>query len=155
MYFRTGEGTNDIGASRYHIMHGVEAILRRLQSDHIDLYYVHRWDETTPIAETLRGLNDLVSSGKVRYVGASNYMAWQLAHANLLAKQTALGAARMASESDAGPEQLRARVTSKGGTTAAALSSFEHDDFHIHVSKALHAACNRSRELANELGKDR
>jgi len=71
-----------------------------------------------------------------------------------LTLQTALGAATMASESDVGPEQLRARVTSKGGTTAAAISSFEHHDFHNNVSKALHAACNRSRELANELGKD-
>lgn len=74
--------------------------------------------------------------------------------ATKLTLQTALGAARMASESDVGPDQLRARVTSKGGTTAAAISSFEHNDFHIHVSNALHAACNRSRELTNELGKD-
>jgi pyrroline-5-carboxylate reductase len=71
-----------------------------------------------------------------------------------LTLQTALGAARMASESDVDPEQLRARVTSRGGTTAAAIASFEHDDFHNTVSKALHAAYNRSRELANELGKD-
>jgi pyrroline-5-carboxylate reductase len=71
-----------------------------------------------------------------------------------LTLQTALGAARMAAESDAGPEQLRGRVTSKGGTTAAAISSFEQNDFHNSVSKALKAACNRSRELANELGKD-
>jgi pyrroline-5-carboxylate reductase len=71
-----------------------------------------------------------------------------------LTLQTALGAARMATESDVDPEQLRARVTSRGGTTAAAISSFEHHDFHNNVSKALHAAYNRSRELANELGKD-
>jgi pyrroline-5-carboxylate reductase len=71
-----------------------------------------------------------------------------------LTLQTALGAARMATESDVDPEQLRARVTSRGGTTAAAISSFEHHDFHNTVSKALHAAYNRSRELANELGKD-
>jgi aryl-alcohol dehydrogenase-like predicted oxidoreductase len=82
----TGDGPNDHGASRYHLMNAVEASLRRLQSDHIDLYYVHRWDEATPIAETLRGLDDLVSSGKVRYVGASNFASWQLAHANLLAE---------------------------------------------------------------------
>ena len=82
----TGEGTNDQGASRYHMMNAVEASLRRLQSDHIDLYYVHSWDETTPIGETLRGLDDLVRQGKVRYVGASNFASWQLAHANLLAE---------------------------------------------------------------------
>ena len=82
----TGEGPNDRGASRYHIMNGVEASLRRLQSDHIDLYQIHRWDAQTPIDETLRALDDLVRSGKVRYVGASNFAAWQLARANLLAE---------------------------------------------------------------------
>jgi aryl-alcohol dehydrogenase-like predicted oxidoreductase len=82
----TGEGPNDRGASRYHIMNGVEASLRRLQSDHIDLYQIHRWDTSTPIDETLRALDDLVSSGKVRYIGASNFAAWQLARANLLAE---------------------------------------------------------------------
>lgn len=85
-YSRTGDGPNDRGASRYHLMNAVEASLRRLQSDHIDLYYVHRWDEETPIAETLRGLDDLVSQGKVRYLGASAFAAWQLAEANLLAE---------------------------------------------------------------------
>jgi aryl-alcohol dehydrogenase-like predicted oxidoreductase len=84
-YSPTGDGPNDCGASRYHMMNAVEASLRRLQSDHIDLYYVHRWDENTPIEETLRGLDDLVSAGKVRYVGASAFASWQLAHANLLA----------------------------------------------------------------------
>jgi aryl-alcohol dehydrogenase-like predicted oxidoreductase len=81
-----GEGPNDRGASRYHIMRGVEASLRRLQSDHIDLYQIHRWDDQTPVEETLRALDDLVRSGKVRYVGASNFAAWQLARANLLAE---------------------------------------------------------------------
>lgn len=81
-----GDGPNDRGASRYHIINGVEASLRRLQSDHIDLYQLHRWDEKTPIEETLRALDDLVASGKVRYVGASNYAAWQLARANVLAE---------------------------------------------------------------------
>ncbi|MCL4505594.1 MAG: aldo/keto reductase [Chloroflexi bacterium] len=81
-----GDGTNDQGASRYHIINGVEASLRRLQSDHIDLYQIHRWDETTPLEETLRALDDLVRSGKVRYIGASNFAAWQLARANTLAE---------------------------------------------------------------------
>lgn len=71
-----------------------------------------------------------------------------------LTLQTALGAARMANESELDVEELRARVTSKGGTTAAAISSFEHNDFHQNVSKALQAAYNRSRELADELGRD-
>ena len=83
---KMGEGPNDRGASRYHVMNGVEASLRRLQTDHIDLYQIHSWDETTPIEETLRALDDLISRGKVRYVGASNFAAWQLAEANLLAQ---------------------------------------------------------------------
>jgi aryl-alcohol dehydrogenase-like predicted oxidoreductase len=81
-----GEGPNDRGASRYHIMQALETSLRRLHTDSIDLYYVHRWDETTPIEETLRAVDDLVRQGKVCYVGASEYASWQLAHANLLAE---------------------------------------------------------------------
>lgn len=74
--------------------------------------------------------------------------------ASKLTLQTALGAVRMANETDLDVATLRARVTSKGGTTAAAVSSFEQNDFHNHVSNALRAAYNRSRELADELGKD-
>jgi aryl-alcohol dehydrogenase-like predicted oxidoreductase len=85
-YMPTGDGPNDRGASRYHVMNAVEASLRRLQSDHIDLYYVHRWDEHTPIEETLRALDDLIRAGKVRYLGASEFASWQLARANLLAE---------------------------------------------------------------------
>ena len=85
VFFATGDGPNDRGSSRYHIINGVENSLRRLQSDHIDLYQMHRWDDETPIEETLRALDDLVRAGKVRYVGASAYASWQLAKANLLA----------------------------------------------------------------------
>ena len=85
-WYAVGEGPNDRGASRYHMMNAVEASLDRLQTDHIDLYYVHRWDEHTPIEETLRGLDDLLRAGKVRYLGASEFASWQLAHANLLAE---------------------------------------------------------------------
>jgi aryl-alcohol dehydrogenase-like predicted oxidoreductase len=67
-------------------MQAIDQSLRRLQTDHIDLYYVHRWDDTTPIEETLRGLDDLIRMGKVRYIGASAYASWQLAHANALAE---------------------------------------------------------------------
>jgi aryl-alcohol dehydrogenase-like predicted oxidoreductase len=81
-----GKGPNDRGASRYHMMQSVEASLHRLQSDHIDLYYVHRWDPLTPIEETLRALDDLIRMGKVRYVATSDFAAWQLAHANVLAE---------------------------------------------------------------------
>ncbi len=84
-FFPTGEGPNDRGASRYHLMDAVEGSLRRLRSDHIDVYFVHRWDDTTPIEETLRALDDLIRQGKVRYIGASDFASWQLAHANALA----------------------------------------------------------------------
>jgi aryl-alcohol dehydrogenase-like predicted oxidoreductase len=69
---------NQIGLSRAHIMSEVEASLRRLQTDYIDLYQVHSWDFETPIEETMRALDDLVRHGKVRYIGASNFTAWQL-----------------------------------------------------------------------------
>jgi aryl-alcohol dehydrogenase-like predicted oxidoreductase len=81
-----GDGPNDRGASRHRIMEGAEAALRRLQTDYIDLFQIHRWDDTTPIEETLRALDDLVRSGKARYVGASNFAAWQLARANAIAE---------------------------------------------------------------------
>lgn len=76
-----GKGPNDQGLSRAHIMNGVEASLRRLQTDYIDLYQSHWTDEDTPIEETLRAFDDLVKQGKVRYVGASNYSAWELMQA--------------------------------------------------------------------------
>ena len=77
---------NSWGASRYHMIHALEESLRRLQTDNIALYYCHRWDDTTPIEETLRGLDDLIRMGKICYIGASAYGSWQLAHANLLAE---------------------------------------------------------------------
>jgi aryl-alcohol dehydrogenase-like predicted oxidoreductase len=86
-YFnKTGNGPNDWGASRYHLYDAVEASLRRLQTDHIDLYYVHNFDPLTPVEEMLRGLDDLVRAGKLRYIGASQFLAWQIAHANLMAE---------------------------------------------------------------------
>src|SRR5258707_12091604 len=81
VYSRVGPGRNDIGASRQHIMEGVEASLRRLQTDHIDLYQAHWDDRETPLDETLRAFDDLVRQGKVRYIGASNYPAWRLTRA--------------------------------------------------------------------------
>jgi aryl-alcohol dehydrogenase-like predicted oxidoreductase len=76
-----GPGPNDKGLSRLHIMHAVEASLRRLQTDYIDLYQAHSDDRDTPLEETLRAFDDLVRQGKVRYVGASNYVAWRLTRA--------------------------------------------------------------------------
>lgn len=76
-----GPGPNDRGASRGHIMDGVKASLERLQTDHIDLYQIHANDPITPIEETLRALDDLVSQGLVRYIGVSNWAAWKIAKA--------------------------------------------------------------------------
>ena len=73
-----GTGPNDIGLSRVHILREVEHSLRRLQTDHIDIYLVHQPDPTTPHEETLRALDDLVHQGKVRYIGCCNYAAWQV-----------------------------------------------------------------------------
>jgi aryl-alcohol dehydrogenase-like predicted oxidoreductase len=76
--FPMGDGPNEAGLSRKHILAGVEASLRRLGTDYIDLYQVHAWDGVTPLLETLSTLDNLVKSGKVRYIGASNYSGWQL-----------------------------------------------------------------------------
>ncbi len=81
VYGRVGPGRNDIGASRGNIMDGVEASLRRLQTDHIDLYQIHANDSVTPVEETLRALDALVQQGKVRYIGCSNWQAWKIAKA--------------------------------------------------------------------------
>ena len=88
----TGSRPWDQGNSRQNIMRAVEASLRRLQTDHIDLYQLHFWDAATPIDETLRALDDLVHSGKVRYIGCSNFLAYQLARS--LGRSEVLGTAR-------------------------------------------------------------
>jgi aryl-alcohol dehydrogenase-like predicted oxidoreductase len=79
--WQSGPSVNDIGCSRKHIMDAFEGSLRRLGTDYIDVYYAHRWDTATPIDETLRALDDLVHQGKVRYIGCSNYLVWQLCKA--------------------------------------------------------------------------
>jgi aryl-alcohol dehydrogenase-like predicted oxidoreductase len=76
-----GDGPNDAGLSRHHIVRSVEASLRRLGTDYIDLYQVHEWDGQTPLEETLQALDDLIRSGKVRHIGCSNYAAWHLTKA--------------------------------------------------------------------------
>lgn len=80
-YGEVGPGPNDRGASRGHIMDSVKASLERLQTDHIDLYQIHGTDNVTPLDETLRALDDLVSEGLVRYIGISNWQAWKIAKA--------------------------------------------------------------------------
>jgi aryl-alcohol dehydrogenase-like predicted oxidoreductase len=86
-----GDGPNDAGLSRQHLIAQCEASLRRLRTDHIDLYQVHEWDGQTPLSETLRALDDLVRAGKVRYVGCSNYAGWQLMKALGVAEREGLG----------------------------------------------------------------
>jgi aryl-alcohol dehydrogenase-like predicted oxidoreductase len=76
--FRAGEGPNDVGSSRYHLIRSVEASLRRLGTDFMDLYQLHGFDALTPVEETLGVLDDLVRAGKIRYVGCSNFSGWQL-----------------------------------------------------------------------------
>ena len=81
-----GDGPNDKGLSRKHILSGIDASLRRLGLDHVDLYQIHRWDAETPIAETMQALHDVVRAGKARYIGASSMFAWQFAQAQYVAR---------------------------------------------------------------------
>ena len=90
-YFPMGKDANARGTSRYHLVRAVEASLRRLATDRIDLYYMHRFDDVADLGETLRAIDDLVRSGKILYPACSNYAAWQVAHA--LGMQHAAGAA--------------------------------------------------------------
>lgn len=96
MRLQMGDGPNEQGASRYSVIHECEASLRRLGTDHIDLYQVHEWDGSTPLEETLGALDDLVHSGKVRYIGVSNNAGWQLMKA--LGTSDRLGISRYASQ---------------------------------------------------------
>lgn len=95
VFFPFGQKPNALGLSRLSIMREVEASLKRLNTDWIDLYQVHQWDRTTPIEETLRALDDLVRQGKVRYIGLSNFAAWQIAKADAMAR--AMGTERFIS----------------------------------------------------------
>jgi aryl-alcohol dehydrogenase-like predicted oxidoreductase len=85
VYYPMGPGPNDRGLSRKHILNAVDASLRRLGTDYLDLYQIHRWDNETPIEETMRALHDVVRAGKVRYIGASLMYAWQFAKAQAAA----------------------------------------------------------------------
>ncbi|MCT2592721.1 aldo/keto reductase [Streptomyces sp. N2-109] len=95
VYYPTGPSAMERGLSRKHIMAAVDASLRRLGTDYIDLYQIHRWDYTTPIEETMAALHDVVRAGKVRYLGASSMWAWQFAKAQESAR--AAGSTRFAS----------------------------------------------------------
>ncbi len=88
--FPTGSGVNDLGLGRKHLIASVDASLRRLQTDYIDLFQVHAWDQGTPLEETLTTLDGLVRQGKVRYLGASNFTGWQLQKAVDLSRRLGL-----------------------------------------------------------------
>ena len=90
--FPVGDGPNEVGSSRFHLIRACEASLRRLGTDHIDLYFMHGFDALTPVEETLRALDDLVRSGKIGYIGASNFSGWHLMKA--LATSERYGLAR-------------------------------------------------------------
>ena len=79
--FPMGSGPNDQGSSRHHLINACEGSLKRLGVDHIDLYQLHGWDGFTPVDETMAALDSLVATGKVRYIGASNFSGWQLSKA--------------------------------------------------------------------------
>jgi aryl-alcohol dehydrogenase-like predicted oxidoreductase len=86
VYYPMGPGPNDRGLSRQHLLSGIDASLRRLGTDYVDLYQIHRWDDATPVEETMRALHDIVRSGKARYLGASSMYAWQFAKAQHAAR---------------------------------------------------------------------
>jgi aryl-alcohol dehydrogenase (NADP+) len=86
-YWPMGQGPNDRGLSRKHLMSAIDASLKRLATDYVDLYQIHRWDYETPVEETMQALDDIVRAGKARYVGASSMYAWQLMQANALAER--------------------------------------------------------------------
>ena len=88
--FRVGQGPNDVGSSRFHLIETIEASLRRLQTDHIDLYQLHAFDPQTPIEESLRTLDDFVRAGKIRYVGCSNFSGWHLMKSLAIAEKYGL-----------------------------------------------------------------
>ncbi len=87
VYFPMGTGPNDRGLSRKHVLSAIDASLRRLGTDYVDLYQIHRWDYQTPIEETMAALHEVVQAGKARYIGASSMFAWQFAKAQNLAER--------------------------------------------------------------------
>jgi aryl-alcohol dehydrogenase-like predicted oxidoreductase len=90
VYYPMGPGPNDRGLSRKHVLAAIDVSLRRLRTDHVDLYQVHRWDAQTPIEETMGALHEVVRAGKARYIGASAMFAWQLAKAQFTADRGGL-----------------------------------------------------------------
>ena len=139
VHSRMRPGPNGAGLSRKAIMTEVDASLRRLGTDYIDLYQTHRWDYQTPIEETLEALHDLVKAGKK--IGLPQAMVKKLT------LETVLGAALMVIQTGLDPEELRSRVTSKKGTTWAATKVLKKFRFWDMMVKAIEAATKRAGEL--------
>jgi aryl-alcohol dehydrogenase-like predicted oxidoreductase len=108
-YFPTSADRNARGTSRYHLVRACEASLRRLGTDRIDLYYLHRFDDDADLEETLRGVELLVQSGKVLYPAVSNFAAWQAMKALGIAAAARLGARRRRDAADVQPRQAAGR----------------------------------------------
>jgi aryl-alcohol dehydrogenase-like predicted oxidoreductase len=89
--FMTGTGPNDVGSSRFHLMRACDASLKRLGTDHIDVYFMHAFDALTPVDETLRALDDLITAGKIGYIGASNFSGWHLMKSLATSERYGLG----------------------------------------------------------------
>ncbi|MEJ0007738.1 MAG: aldo/keto reductase [Steroidobacteraceae bacterium] len=89
--FRTGPGPNDLGSSRFHLLKACDASLKRLGTDYIDVYQLHGFDASTPVEETLRALDDLISAGKIRYIGCSNFSGWHLMKSLAVSERYGLG----------------------------------------------------------------
>ena len=95
VYFPMGTGPNDRGLSRKHVLAAIDASLRRLGTEYVDLYQIHRWDYQTPIEETMEALHEVVRAGKARYIGASSMFSWQFAKYLLLADVAGIGRAHV------------------------------------------------------------
>jgi aryl-alcohol dehydrogenase-like predicted oxidoreductase len=151
-----GPGPNDTGLSRHHIVEGVEASLRRLQTDYIDLYQAHWDDRETPLDETLRAFDDLVSQGKVRYLGASNYQAWRLtapsgratsaasSATSRSSRSTTWSSATSTSASSSRSASNRAWASSPTPRSAAASSRASIAAARISPPPRARAACRRA-----------
>jgi aryl-alcohol dehydrogenase-like predicted oxidoreductase len=155
----TGTDISKSGNSLKNMRRSVEESLRRLKTDHIDLYYLHYWDFTTPIDEIMRGLSDLVSSGKVTYVAVSDTPAWQIARANMLADlrgwapfigiQIAYSLLERTPERDILPmaKELDLGVTAWGALAGGVLSGKYNDDPDATTSRAPVKISARQREI--------
>ena len=178
VFYPMGDGPNERGLSRKHIMHAIDASLRRLGTDYVDLYQIHRFDEETPIEETLSALHDVVRAGKARYLGASTMPAWRFAkllytaeangwtrfvtmqnHYNLVYREEEREMVPLCLEEGIGmlPWSPLARGwlagRSRGKTVRAATDTYGHDLYGEELSEPDGRVVDRLGEVARDLGK--